>query len=339
MTQFKEEVFARELQRTLSDRLARTLPDEFTVELSIFGVHSHCVARSRSRRCHVGRFESGEYHIDFGSQPAPKSRFDTLASGRTTSEAEVLDAVSAWLGCAALHDLYAAFAFVDRPRRALERLEVLLLRLRPGLRSLTHELQHEVLDYLWFKSPQRSCRVSFYGKNEHPDALFHWDECELFAFRVTEPELLAAVLERWLCDGAPPSALRREFPWLEIGKLADFYEAGKPLEGEFLESWGWIEGFYEDHPQRDAVLQFIEALRDEGYDSVLRAGQSMWSFIVSRSRRHGLRQGQPHIVFDFVGEELVMRIWDSARPVRLPRAELTPQVDAALRRLAETAID
>lgn len=346
----KEEVSARSLSGALSDRLASTSPDDFTVELSVFGVHCHCDARSRSRRSVVHCFEH-EYYLELsresertdGTSVRSEPPFETVARGRTSREGEVLDAVGAWLRGASVHDMYTAFAFVDRERRALEALEALVLERRPALRSVTHELQDDLADisYLWFRSPGRSCRLSYYGKNEHPDARFHWDECQLFEFRVTEPGLLSAVLERWLCGGAPPSAIRREFPWLEIGKLADYYEAGRPIEGEFLQSWDSMESFYRLHgqPNKDVALQFIAALRAAGYDRELRAGQSLWSFIVSRARRHGLEKDQPNIVFNFHGEELVMHIWDGAEELRLPRAELTPEVNAALRRLAHEAID
>ncbi len=346
--QFKQEVSARNLQSALSECLASTLPDAFTVELSVFGVHCHCDARSGSRRCVVHCFED-EYYIELGvgttahneARAVPESQFDITATGRTALDREVVDAVRAWLAGAAVPDVYVAFAFVDRKRRALEQLEALVLESRPGLDGVTHQLQHDLADiyYLWFRSPERSCRVAFYGKSEHPSAMFHWDDCKLFAFPVNEPDQLAAVLDRWLIGGASPSSLRREFPWLEIGKLADFYEAGKPTEGEFLQSWDQLEDFYSRHPNRDSVLQFIASLRAAGYDRKLRAGQSLWSCILSRSRRHGLRGGQARIVFDFSGEELLMDQGEEETQARLPRAELTPEVDAALQRLAAEPID
>lgn len=347
---FKEEADARELHKALSEHLARVLPEEFTVELSIFGVHCHCEIRFRRRRS-VAHCFGHEYYIHFDREsegaseadgPA-ESRFQTEARGRTPRQREVLDAVGVWLRGTTIAELYRAFSFVDRTKRSLVALEAQVLELRPGLQDVTHELQHDMADiyYMWFRSPERSCRVSYYGKNVHPDAVIRWDDCALFEFRATDPERLAAVLERWLCADEPPSTMRREFPWLEIGKLADYYEAGKPVEGEFLQSWEWIEEFFREHgpPGNDAAWQFVAALRAAGYDKRLRAGQSLWSFIVSRSRRHGLRNGQPHIVFEFCDGGLRMQVWDSAEEVRLPEARLTPAVDAALKRLANEAID
>ncbi len=76
------------------------------------------------------------------------------------------------------------------------------------------------------------------------------------------------------------------------------------LEAELLASWDRMVRFYEDDflvddnwrwltPMRDLVVQ----LREAGYDRSLRAGQSLMNFIVSRSRDHGMRDGQPSVMF------------------------------------------
>jgi len=76
------------------------------------------------------------------------------------------------------------------------------------------------------------------------------------------------VLKRWLCDVAMPSTMRTEFPWLSIGDIADYYEKGNPVEGEFIKSWDWMQQFYEDDrfPMKALVLKFIAQLRNAGYD-------------------------------------------------------------------------
>lgn len=74
------------------------------------------------------------------------------------------------------------------------------------------------------------------------------------------------------------------------------------LEAEFVASWDMMIRFYERDfipdpnwawlaPLRDLLVE----LRSHGYDRRLRAGQSLYSFIVSRSRQHGLVAGQPSI--------------------------------------------
>ncbi|WP_159288299.1 hypothetical protein [Tenacibaculum maritimum] len=43
-------------------------------------------------------------------------------------------------------------------------------------------------------------------------------------------------------------------------------------------------------------------MRKLGLDAKLRAGQSLWSFILSRSRRHGLKEDASHVEITFLGD-------------------------------------
>jgi hypothetical protein len=153
-------------------------------------------------------------------------------------------AIADWLDGRELSELYARYSFIDHEKRMLTRIREDVLAAAPALKhSARCELEHQVADiyYLRFTTGARSCQISFYGKNELPDAKFSWDECQLFEFQPDDSDPLAAVLRRWLCDDATPSAMRAEFPWLDIGELADYYEIGKPVEGEFVQSWDEIE--------------------------------------------------------------------------------------------------
>jgi hypothetical protein len=164
----------------------------------------------------------------------------------------------------------------------------------------------------------------------------------LFRFEAKDNAALASVLSRWLADNAPPSAMRKEFPWLNIGRLADYYEKGNPVEGEFIESWDQMEGVYEGSrfPPRTLVLPFIADLRRAGYDRKLRAGQSIWSLIVSRSRRPRLRPEQPLVSFQF--RENSMEIFSSTqgeeRIFEIPIA-MSDTVERVLQHLAERPVD
>jgi hypothetical protein len=89
---------------------------------------------------------------------------------------------------------------------------------------------------------------------------------------------------------------------IEDRHTRDSREDGNPLEEEFIQSWDYIQNFYKSHYNswlKGIVLLFIAALRRVGYDRKLRAGQSLFTFVVSRSRRHGLRPEQPCIRFEF----------------------------------------
>jgi hypothetical protein len=83
-------------------------------------------------------------------------------------------------------------------------------------------------------------------------------------------------------------------------------------------------------------------MRAKGYDQSLRAGQSMWTLMLSRSRRHGLNGHQPYIAFDFGAPEMEVRVaLDSAEPQHFSfaKAELTPEVEALLQQLAAMDVD
>jgi hypothetical protein len=203
---------------------------------------------------------------------------------------------------------------------------------------------------LWFRTKDRSCEVYYYAYNGVPDARFHWDKCFQFGGQMaqvpnsnvrTEEDflnalragelvswnmhqdldaekttLLAKLMKQWLCDQAMPSAIQREYPWIVLSEMASWYEQGRGVEGEFLASWRFVEEFYqrgsEGWPLVSQVLRLISQLRDAGYDRTLRAGKSLFTLIVSRARRHGLKQRMPneqydpgkhdpHIVFRFGG--------------------------------------
>ncbi|TWU28987.1 DsbA family protein [Novipirellula artificiosorum] len=164
--------------------------------------------------------------------------------------------------------------------------------------------------HLKFTGHHRSCLLVPDDRVSLPSARFFWDNSFLFSFDVDDTYQLAIVLNRWLGDNAMPSALRKEFPWLEIGTLADYYEQGRPVEGEFLQSWDeMLNEFYglpaelvEGHFAVNAC-RLLTAMRSRGYDRRLRAGQSLWTLILSRSRRHGLREEQQAIAFMFHEED------------------------------------
>lgn len=70
------------------------------------------------------------------------------------------------------------------------------------------------------------------------------------------------------------------------------------IEQDFLTSWDYIEVFYqksmrygENEKFALPLLSLISKMRAKGYDKKLRAGHSMYTFIVSRSRYNGLRRG------------------------------------------------
>ena len=120
------------------------------------------------------------------------------------------------------------------------------------------------------------------------------------------------------------------------------HDTGESVEADFIQSWDSLEvvfGWMLVHvPWRNRALQFIAQLRQAGYDRKLRAGQSLEVFIVSRSRRHGLRPDQHRVVFCFHND--VIDVLEGNEPkIRNTDISLSAPVEAVLARLVSRDID
>ena len=199
-------------------------------------------------------------------------------------------------------------------------------------------LEHFVL---LFQSGERGCVIDLQG-DQNAHAAFLWNDRPMFESRFDERHGLARLIRRWVCDAGRPSDMRTEFPDLEIDELADYYERGEPVVGEFMRSWDAIEAYYTETKGGDyfkAVRGLIRSMREAGYDRQLRAGQSMASFGLSRSHEQGLREDQPRLWFDIGPSEMDVdaNFGDGellGHPVRL-----TAEVRKLLDGLAQCAID
>ncbi|MCA9072239.1 MAG: hypothetical protein KDA84_25105 [Planctomycetaceae bacterium] len=337
---YREEAIARDLYRELVSRF-----DEWTVEIAGAGVHWHCDISHNNRSCRISCFATesiAEFYTTYRQESCDS------ASSRIPSSKNTLNAVTDWLNGSDLATLYERYAFVDHKKRYLAQLWEQVLVMEPDLAiSTSSELRQEWGDSyeLAFSSEDRACRLSFYGKNEWPDARFSWDECQLFTYQPHDTAQLAGVLRGWLCNKWKPSQMRQEFPWLKIGELADYYENGKPIEGEFVKSWDYMEQFYDElnYPYTGGVRSFIAAMRLKGYDKTLRAGQSLSSLILSRSRRHGMRLDQPRVIFQFGDEGMVVysSLQNQTNLVRSAyrSIKLSPAIETLLNQLQSTPID
>lgn len=338
---YVEEHYAAALYSEMAKRIAE---NAITADLNMSGggVNRKCFAECGTRSCTVHCFSSqGPEYLVFFEQEAHEN-----AAGRTASTSEATAAVVCWLEGNDLTQMYARFKFVDEVKRTLLAIAATAFEHCSELERLTtYDLQYygSAIYKLKFKAIDRSCNISFWGKNRVSNCVFQWDESEMFRVPTDNYASLAVVLQRWLCDYAPPSSIRAEFDWIEMGPLADYYEQGRPIEGEFIESWNGIERFYQDKrfSYSSQVLTFITEIRRAGYDNRLRTGASLWSLIVSRSRRHGLRRGnQPYIVFGFPNGSLEVTSYvEGQEKFTLPEIAFTPQIAQLLERLTRREID
>jgi hypothetical protein len=341
----EEEIFARKLHAALTRELVLPdQPDEVQVSVTGGGVHWECIATRGRRSCKVQCFADKwgpEYDLRFKDN---RDDDDVAAHGRTRETPSVIAAVRDWISELSVAEMHQRYAFVDRIERAFRSIIGETARLRPELLSTTsQELRNrygECRD-LWFLAQDRACHLYFYHGEASPRAEFEWDECPIFQFTASDIPMLAAVLARWLCERVLPSAIAAEFPSIEMSDVARYYEEGRPIEGEFIVSWKCIDRLYrEDFPQLEQVPEFLHQLRAAGFDKTLRAGQSMTTLIVSRSRRHGMRSGQPSIAFRFgqCGMTVVARL-GILEKFSVDRVELTARIHGLLKRLEAMSID
>jgi hypothetical protein len=350
MEKYPEEDYARALDAQLSQELALRLPGTIAF-VSGAGVHWNCRAEREQRAFTVFCFNAPvevagpEFLVRFEEKQA------IPLWGRSWEQTEIVAAACAWLEGRSVQALYAKFAFVEQQRRALEKIEQETIASQPQLAALPNRKMVPFAGSdgctLWFRTDDRSSEVS------GADANFYWDECLQFSVQTEDSILLARLLKRWLCDNAMPSALQQEFPSVAMSNVAHFYEQSRGIEGEFLNSWCHVEEFYQGIPRPFAlqVLNLIRQLRGAGYERTLRAGTSLFSLLVSRSRRHGLRPDQPCIVFSFgdapftggmiAAGEMEVATWldDRERKIAFPSIEWSENLNTLLKQLEGKTID
>lgn len=356
MNKYPEEDHARALHAQLNRELASKLPGTKAV-LSGEGVHWNCRVERKQRSCTIHCFDASwrgpgpEFLVYFEEKPTP------AWTGRTWHQAEAIAATCAWFEGRSIQSLYAEFAFVERKRRALERIKQETVASEPRLAELTIP---KIVPFewgdgctLWFHAGERSSKVDGYTYEDIAHVEFYWDECLQFSIQTGDTVLLARLLGRWLCDNAMPSVIQSEFPSVALRSIAAYYEQGRGLEGEFIESWDHVEDFYKriQHPFASQVLNFIQQLRSAGYERTLRAGTSLFSLLVSRSQRYGLRLDQPYIGFSFGGAWFNTRVLAEGemevavcfdvheRVSTFSGIELNADLNTLLKQLEEKAID
>ena len=212
---------------------------------------------------------------------------------RTESVAEAADAIAAWLLGRDEDAFLAGHPRVDRQSRGLDALRE-QIRTKAG-RDVRLDASRSFARLECAEGP-RSCRVQFLGRDETPTAELRWDDAVLATLEAG-PDF-AAVADDWL-DGMSPSRMRPAHPNVPFLPLADFYEQGRRAEGEFSQSWTAMETFVRQDGFPAAAAGVLAELRRRGYDRRLRAGQSLWSILLSRSRRHGMRPDHTFVGLSF----------------------------------------
>ena len=246
------------------------------------GEYWTCDAKHGASRCLISCFRGPSYLATLSRDG------EDQAYARTHNAAEIIAVVGDWLRGQAPADLHKTHDCVDWCMRALGRVQDELTSHREELRTdVQSELYQRIADiyHLEFKHDARTCDLSINRETGKLHARFTWDETDQFEYNPDDHKTLATILVRWICETAKPSAIADEFPEIELGDLAKYYEAGRPVEGEFLHSWDLIDQFYEEDAaalQRRREILGPEAAPHVGTDPV-----SLLGWEASGSPKHG----------------------------------------------------
>ncbi len=326
----KEEIYARQFYQELKNEFWSTQnpiskflglkasepKSDVSIALKEAGTQSQCTITKQSRQCSIHCFdidrmntkhEGPEFYATFLQDGKP------VANGRTFNKGKAIEAIKYWIQNKTLEELYSQFGFIDEKKRQLEKLRSDINASNTQLLEIAqNEVSEENFSYysLCFKDDNRSCEVSYYGYETNPRYIFNWDDSVIFETSGSDTKRLGSLVKKWVCNKATLSTLKMEFTGIDFGKLAEYYEQGRGIEGEFILSWDNIESFYREMnlDKKNEILQLIKEMRDKGFDSTLRAGQSLYTFILSRSRRHGLRENQDSVSFSFVSSNSAMEV-------------------------------
>ncbi len=361
MTQ-KEEIYARKFYQELKDEfwgkqnliskflgLTSNKPkSDIGITLKEAGTQSECTIAKQSRQCSIHCFANdwnGLKHKGPEFYTTFIENGKSIANGRTFDKLRTMDAIGNWLQNKTLDELYSKFDFIDEKKRQLEKLRANINTLSPQMATISQNavMEESFSSYsLWFGNDNRNCRIYYYGYEPNPRYIFKWDDCIIFETSSSDIKRLCTLITKWVFEKAMPSTLKVEFPEIDFGKLAEYYEKGNGVEGEFILSWDEIENFYREInlDKKPDILQLINQMRERGFDRTLRAGQSLYTFIVSRSRRHGLRanQGSVSFSFNFIKSAMEVRT-PKGEKIEFDRIEYNETIEKLLRTIERESID
>ncbi|WP_025665514.1 hypothetical protein [Aquimarina megaterium] len=163
--------------------------------------------------------------------------------------------------------------------------------------------------HIELKDKDRGCRIYPFYFSEIPIYEFEWDGCPIFKISSDDLKRQVKIIKSWVLERTMPSKMQDQFPEIELGELAKYYEKGEGIKGEFIESWNLtqetsINLFSIDsdqyHSEKDAI-RLIKEMRNIKLDELLRIGTRLSVFILSRARRHIVNENTPHIGIVFLG--------------------------------------
>lgn len=275
------------------------------------GVHWNCKIADGIRECVIHCFyydwndrREVEYYILFNENNK------TVATARTIEIKNVLNIIRDWMNYKTLAELYKSYKFVDEYKRKLNYIHNTIIGFDVELENCDALFEQSWSDFYDYTVSNGDKSIKYYvecDENLQKNGFgfkFLWDECAVFYAYNDDLMKFDGLIKEWLINQQNPSILKSKYPWIDLYNVAEYYERGEGLLGEYIESWNKVEKFYLEDTYRstDKIIEFIRTIRKDGYDKEFRAGNSLNSMILSRSRRHGLSENQAYLSFWF-GED------------------------------------
>ena len=124
----------------------------------------------------------------------------------------------------------------------IEELQLLRSELNSNHTQLIKIKENKVVEIqeFWFnshvllKDEDRSCRIYSFSNEQNLKCVFEWDNCPIFEIFSTDVKRLGKIILNWVFEKSMPSTIKTLFPEIEFGILAEYYEKGEGIKGEFL---------------------------------------------------------------------------------------------------------
>lgn len=340
---FKQEKIAKSLYSELSNYLSEK-GLLIKSELEGAGVHWNCICESENARVSIYSCDLSYMRDNKGnSEEFIVSYFledSEISCGRSYNRKKVIESVENWILNKSRYELYSKFPFVDKGLRIIKEFEKNWLTKYPNLENTNRVIDNRGSGIIRFEinNDNRACWFATTGANKELSFGFSIDKCMLFESKAENNEI-PEVLNRFLIEKENLSSLSKEFNWIISNDLVKAYENGNGIEGEFIESWNSIVRFYKEINEDyiNDVLTFISDLRSKGFDKTLRAGQSLYRFILSKSRRHGLTENQKYLAFSFQKDKMIIRN-NKNDEMNFNKIELNSEIENLLNKLNQQPI-
>lgn len=310
-----------------------------SIALEGAGVHWSVIVTGTTRSCQTHCF-----HQRKGPEFATIFMTDgqRAASGRSHRLDETIAAIKHWLAGATLTGMYEKYAFVDKEKRFLQAGLSTLMAFCPRLeRTMQHEVVEDHFNFysLWFRDGERACTLKIYS--DHLNLWLFWDDVKMSQSTTGFTENTARLIEAWVVDKEMPSVLKKSYPDLHFDEVADYYEQGRPIEGEFIVSWKKTVDFYKTRGLENTadILSLIQTMLEKGFDHILHAGVSLDRLIISRGHRTSLMFVQPFLGITFAKKENAMEVFYKEESYAFDHIGYNATLDSLLQQLIAEPID